>query len=79
MEKQINFAFDGKGGVDKSFFATNFIQYLKDQQLPRVAIDATDINGSHAYHFYPEATGRMFANANELRGPTVAKKRQKWV
>ena len=30
MNKQINLVINGKGGVGKSFFATNFVQYLKD-------------------------------------------------
>ena len=50
MEKQINRVLNGKGGVGRSFFATNFIQYLKDQPMPPVAIDATDVNTSHAEH-----------------------------
>ena len=31
MAKQINLVINGKGGVGKSFFATNFVQYLKDR------------------------------------------------
>ena len=50
MGKQINLVFDGKGGVGNSFFATNFIQYLQDQPMPHVAINATDVNESHAKH-----------------------------
>lgn len=30
MSKQINLVINGKRGVGKSFFASNFVQYLKD-------------------------------------------------
>ena len=33
MTKQINLVINGKGGVGKSFFATNFVQYLKDRGI----------------------------------------------
>ena len=32
MTKQINLILNGKGGVGKSFFAVNFVQYLKDRR-----------------------------------------------
>jgi hypothetical protein len=30
MSKQINLVINRKGGVGRSFFAANFVQYLKD-------------------------------------------------
>ena len=44
MQKQINLVLNGKGGVGKSFFTTNFIQYLKDEKMPHVAIDTDNEN-----------------------------------
>jgi cellulose biosynthesis protein BcsQ len=41
MQKQINLVLNGKGGVGKSFFATNFVQYLKDQQIPMSPLTRT--------------------------------------
>ena len=35
MTKQINLVINGKGGVGKSFFATNFVQYLKDRGIAK--------------------------------------------
>ncbi|MFT4175357.1 MAG: P-loop NTPase fold protein [Luteolibacter sp.] len=32
MSKRLVIVLNGKGGVGKSFFATNFVQYLKDRQ-----------------------------------------------
>ena len=54
MKKQINIVLNGKGGVGKSFFATNFVQYLKDRQLPYRAID-TDNENSTLKRFHPDA------------------------
>jgi CobQ/CobB/MinD/ParA nucleotide binding domain len=65
MEKQINLVLNGKGGVGKSFFATNFVQYLKDQQLPHVAID-TDNENSTLKRFHQDAQFVRLANAREL-------------
>src|ERR1700730_15696940 len=39
MNKQINLVINGKGGVGKSFFATNFVQYLKDCGIAHCAND----------------------------------------
>lgn len=54
MPKQINFIINGKGGVGKSFFAINFVQFLKDQSLPFRCID-TDHENSTLKRFHPEA------------------------
>jgi hypothetical protein len=37
--KQINLAINGKG-VGKNFFATNFVQYLKDRGVPHRAVNS---------------------------------------
>jgi len=65
MEKQINLVLNGKGGVGKSFFASNFIQYLKDQQMPHVAID-TDNENSTLKRFHQDARFVNLANPREL-------------
>jgi len=54
MPKQINLIINGKGGVGKSFFAVNFIQFLKDQGLPHRCIDA-DHENSTLKRFHTEA------------------------
>ncbi len=54
MQKQINIVLKGKGGVGKSFFATNFSKYLKDHQIDHRAID-TDNENSTLKRFHPDA------------------------
>jgi hypothetical protein len=54
MTKHIDIIVNGKGGVGKSFFATNFVQYLKDQQIEHRAID-TDNENSTLKRFHREA------------------------
>jgi len=63
MQKQINLILNGKGGVGKSFFTTNFVQYVKGQQVPHVAID-TDNENSTLKRFHPDA---RFVNLADLR------------
>jgi hypothetical protein len=65
MQKQINLIINGKGGVGKSFFATNFVQYLKDEQVPHVAID-TDNENSTLKRFHPNARFVNLVNLREL-------------
>ena len=65
MQKQINLIINGKGGVGKSFFATNFVQYLKDEQVPHIAID-TDNENSTLMRFHPNARFVNLANLREL-------------
>jgi CobQ/CobB/MinD/ParA nucleotide binding domain len=64
MSKQINLVINGKGGVGKSFFATNFVQYLKDRCLVHRALD-TDHENSTLTRFHPEAG---FVNLEDKRG-----------
>jgi hypothetical protein len=54
MNKQINLIINGKGGVGKSFFATNFVQYLKDSGIEHRAIDS-DHENSTLKRFHPDA------------------------
>jgi cellulose biosynthesis protein BcsQ len=65
MQRQINLILNGKGGVGKSFFAVNFVQYLKDQQLKHVAID-TDNENSPLKRFHTEARFVNLANSREI-------------
>jgi MinD superfamily P-loop ATPase len=65
MPKRLNLILNGKGGVGKSFFAVNFIQYLKDKEITYVAID-TDNENSTLKRFHPEARFVNLANAREL-------------
>jgi hypothetical protein len=46
MKKRIALILNNKGGVGKSFFAANFVQFLKDQKLPHVAVDTDNANSS---------------------------------
>ncbi|MBV9008677.1 MAG: hypothetical protein JO354_05830 [Verrucomicrobia bacterium] len=54
MPKQINLIINGKGGVGKSFFAVNLVQYLKDCGVVHCAIDS-DHENSTLKRFHPEA------------------------
>ncbi|HUJ10488.1 MAG TPA: hypothetical protein VL171_10735 [Verrucomicrobiae bacterium] len=65
MQRQLNLILNGKGGIGKSFFAVNFVQYLKDHQLKHVAID-TDNENSTLKRFHPETDFVNLANPREL-------------
>ncbi|MDQ3624613.1 MAG: hypothetical protein M3463_19365, partial [Verrucomicrobiota bacterium] len=54
MSKQINLVINGKGGVGKSFFAVNFVQYLKDRGHVYRSIDS-DHENSTLKRFHPES------------------------
>jgi hypothetical protein len=54
MQKKFNAIINGKGGVGKSFFAVNFVQYLKDQGVAHAAVD-TDNENSTLKRFHPES------------------------
>ncbi len=64
MKKRLVLILNGKGGVGKSFFAVNFIQYLKDRQFPHAAFDSDNEN-STLKRFHPEAG---FLNLPSPRG-----------
>ena len=63
MKKQLNIILNGKGGVGKSFFATNLVQYLKDRQVEHHAID-TDNENSTLKRFHGDAA---FININNVQ------------
>lgn len=53
-QKRLHLILNGKGGVGKSFFAVNYVQYLKDQSMDHVAID-TDNENSTLKRFHSES------------------------
>ena len=65
MSKQINLIINGKGGVGKSFFAVNFVQYLKDRCLVHHAIDS-DHENSTLKRFHPEADFMNLEHRREI-------------
>ncbi len=46
MTKRLDLIFNGKGGVGKSFFAVNFVQFLKDKNFKFVACDCDNENST---------------------------------
>ena len=62
MQKKFNTIINGKGGVGKSFFAVNFVQYLKDKGVAHTAVD-TDNENSTLTRFQPEA---LFLDIEDL-------------
>jgi len=46
MNKRLDLILNGKGGVGKSFFAVNFVQYLKDRQIANIALDCDNENST---------------------------------
>jgi GTPase SAR1 family protein len=67
MQRQITLVLNGKGGVGKSFFAVNFVQYLIDQQVPHIAFD-TDNENSTLKRFHPQASYIHIENIREIDG-----------
>jgi cellulose biosynthesis protein BcsQ len=63
--KRLILILNGKGGVGKSFFAVNLVQYLKDKGIAHVAIDSDNEN-STLKRFHPDA---VFVALAERRGP----------
>jgi len=63
--KRLNLILNGKGGVGKSFFAVNFVQYLKDKAIPHAVFDSDNEN-STLTRFHPEAA---FVKLDEPQGP----------
>ena len=63
--KRLILILNGKGGVGKSFFAVNLVQYLKDRGIAHVAIDSDNEN-STLKRFHPDA---VFVALAERRGP----------
>lgn len=65
MQKRINTIINGKGGVGKSFFAVNFVQYLKDHSTAYTAID-TDNENSTLKRFHPDAVFLDISDPKEI-------------
>jgi cellulose biosynthesis protein BcsQ len=62
--KRLDLILNGKGGVGKSFFAVNLVQYLKDKNITHVAIDSDNEN-STLNRFHPDA---QFVDLADRRG-----------
>jgi cellulose biosynthesis protein BcsQ len=58
MTKRLILILNGKGGVGKSFFAVNFVQYLKDKTIRHIACDCDNEN-STLKRFHGEAVEFM--------------------
>ena len=65
--KRLDLILNGKGGVGKSFFAVNFVQFLKDRSIAHVAIDSDNEN-STLKRFHPETRFLDLDNRRELNG-----------
>src|SRR5882724_1028883 len=65
MKKQLNLILNGKGGVGKSFFAVNLVQFLKDKSIPFVACDSDNEN-STLKRFHPDAEFINLAQSRSL-------------
>jgi len=63
--KRLDLIINGKGGVGKSFFAVNFVQFLKDKGIAHVAIDSDNEN-STLKRFHPDSQFLDLANRREL-------------
>jgi cellulose biosynthesis protein BcsQ len=65
--KRLDLILNGKGGVGKSFFAVNFVQFLKDKGIAHVAIDSDNEN-STLKRFHPDTRFLDLNNRRELDG-----------
>lgn len=65
--KRLDLILNGKGGVGKSFFAVNFVQFLKDKGIAHVAIDSDNEN-STLKRFHPDAQFVELADRRGLDG-----------
>src|SRR3972149_5648324 len=65
--KRLDLILNGKGGVGKSFFAVNFIQFLKDKGIAHLAIDSDNEN-STLKRFHPDTRFLDLNNRRELDG-----------
>jgi len=63
--KRLDLILNGKGGVGKSFFAVNFIQFLKDKGIAHIAIDSDNEN-STLKRFHPETRFLDLGNRREM-------------
>jgi len=62
--KRLDLILNGKGGVGKSFFAVNFVQYLKDKEVAHTAIDSDNKN-STLNRFHPDS---LYLDLADRRG-----------
>ena len=65
--KRLDLILNGKGGVGKSFFAVNFVQFLKDRGIAHLAIDSDNEN-STLKRFHPDTRFLDLNNRRELDG-----------
>jgi len=65
--KRLVLILNGKGGVGKSFFAVNFVQFLKDRGIAHTAIDSDNEN-STLKRFHPDTRFLDLDNRRELDG-----------
>jgi len=65
--KRLDLILNGKGGVGKSFFAVNFVQFLKDKGIAHVAIDSDNEN-STLKRFHPDTRFLDLTNQRDLDG-----------
>ncbi|HOI36879.1 MAG TPA: hypothetical protein PLY00_16680 [Verrucomicrobiota bacterium] len=65
--KRLDLILNGKGGIGKSFFAVNFVQFLKDKGITHVAIDSDNEN-STLKRFHPDTRFLDLDNRRELDG-----------
>ncbi|HEY3855342.1 MAG TPA: hypothetical protein VGO67_13200 [Verrucomicrobiae bacterium] len=65
--KRLDLILNGKGGVGKSFFAVNFVQFLKDRGIAHAAIDSDNEN-STLKRFHPDTRFLDLGNRRELDG-----------
>lgn len=63
--KRLILILNGKGGVGKSFFAVNFVQFLKDKGIAHVAIDSDNEN-STLKRFHPDTHFLDLSNRRDL-------------
>ena len=72
--KRLILILNGKGGVGKSFFAVNFVQYLKDKGIAHVAIDSDNEN-STLKRFHPDTRFLDLSKRRALDGIFAALER----
>jgi len=65
--KRLDLILNGKGGVGKSFFAVNFVQFLKDKGIAHIAIDSDNEN-STLKRFHPDTRFLDLDHRRELDG-----------
>jgi hypothetical protein len=65
--KRLDLILNGKGGVGKSFFAVNFVQFLKDKSIAHAAIDSDNEN-STLKRFHPDTQFLDLSIRRELDG-----------